>query len=306
MRTYQRILILITFIVSVITVSAQNKIGGNPTPLYYSTHTYQIPMSEEGNNFSWELYPGELSSADVDAGGHTPLVSGTDYYVSRTDKTDDGKAFITVRFAPVSQESVALKYKDDTNTGKYTLVYMESTTGANVCQQNVIYNFVLMAPIDVDVVDIADDCPDSSGVPQFNGSQSLTSVTYDVELKYPKENPSYEGTEWNFTFKVNVESLDGTAAKINSVKADGESVGTGINSTSYQFDRNISAAQTECEIVVEYIDVLGATQNITVELLDITGSYNERDDDDINKTTGNIVTHTINAMPSCGNIFALN
>lgn len=280
------------------------QIGGNPSPLYTSTHRYSIEMDDVANSFSWSVYAGNITSTQIDEATVSPLPA-TGYFTFGETDIDGTDAFVEIKF---DGDPVNMPYFGyNSSNGGYTLAYTEVTDGEFECPKTVVYTFTLYPPIDVDIKYISQsgsECPDSTGIPQVDFN-SKTTRTYNVTLAYPEANPGYSD-DWNFTLDVSVVGNDGVSATIHSVSIDGTLIEENINLSAYDTDYTVPEGTQEVEVSIVYNDVLSVTQSIMVELSYISGSFSERDVDEIDKTQGNIEEHVIFAMPDVGNIIALN
>lgn len=279
-------------------------IGGNATPLYSSTHKYTVDMSDAGNNFSWSVYAGHITSAQIDAGTVTPLPATGYYKFGEIDVDGTGKAYVNITFDGDLANLPYLGYSG--SNGQYTIVYNEATTGTYVCDRSIVYHLVLQPPIDIDVdlaIVSANKCPDQSNTPQ-EGTSSQTSRDYKVSLVFPATNPGYVST-WNFTMDVEIKGKSGANASIHSVSVGATTIATSINQSTYSFNYDVTTVGIrDVTVTVVFNDQLGVEQDVIVELPYISAFYDERDHDEIFKTTGNIVTDVIWAMPDVGAITA--
>ncbi len=278
------------------------QIGGNPDPLNNSTHRYYVPMSDITNNFAWSIYSGTVTSDDIDNGVVTPLPATGYFKFGVTDVDLSGNAFVWITFNGSPDDMPYLGYSG--SDGVYTLAYKESTTGTFKCEKSIVYDFILYPPLDVDINDMSNTCQDESG--NFLTSlNSRTTRTYPVVLVAPLEDPGYAGT-WNFTMNILVKGISGNSATIHSVVIGGTTIETDIGETTYEFNYPVSAGTRTVNVEITYNDVLGVNQEVNVELGYITAQFSERDEDEINKTPGNVEQHIIYAMPDVGIISALN
>lgn len=291
------------------------EIGGDSVPLYQSTHTYRVEMSNTLNESYWNLYEGTLTVAEVQSGDYTPLVAKTDYGVEIENA--GGFASITIRFLnPLPAATRPINYDNGTDPGRYTLTYRETTTDDYKCFANEVFHIHVMPPIDIDIAHVGDEyrCQDNSEVYQ-NTTESQSEAVYTVFIEYPDTlttgTTGYSGT-WEFYLNVNTQgdvvgqhtTIAGVVANTGGVTISND---TGIGTRTYGAKFEVTDANVhEIEFTVTYNDVLGVTQDITVNLTSISGRFNEVDADEIFGTEGNEITHTIYAMPAVGVLSALN
>lgn len=314
---YTSILIVLLLITGV-GAHAQStyEIGGDSLPLYQSTHTYRVLMSNTLNESYWNLYEGTLTVAEVQSGDYTPLVAKTDYGVEIENA--GGFAIITIRFlAPSLAATHPINYDDGTNDGRYTLTYREITTDDYKCFANEVFHIHVMPPIDIDIAQDVEDqyrCQDQSGLYQTT-DESQSEFVYTVYIEYPDTLANgatgYSGT-WEFYLNINTTgdvvgqhtTIAGVAENTGVVSITND---TGIGTRTYGAKFEVTDENVhEIEITVTYNDVLGVTQDISVYLTGISGKFNEVDADEIFGTQGNVITHTIYAMPAVGVLTALN
>lgn len=300
MIQYKYIGILLTLLTLSLVAGAQ--IGGNTSPMQYSTHTYSIVMGEEDNTPLWRIYSGTLSVADVESGSYTPLTRNVDYAVNNDD-ISGGVAFIEVRFTGAMAP------------GDYTVAYEE--TNDDDCFKTEILEIEMQAPFDVDValLNSADeeDCPDLSGDLQLPGfTDYQTAVAYNVTIENPDPSANdYAGDSWSFRFTVTASGQGGgSSATIDSVEVDygydtvvEETLTPGSTVSTYSSVVTVDndPAVSQVVLTVYFSDALGVTQDIDFELSEIEGSYLELDTD-----LSELEENVIYAMPDVGDISALN
>ncbi|MDA3817945.1 MAG: hypothetical protein PF486_11245 [Prolixibacteraceae bacterium] len=302
--TYKNIL-LTAFLLMLVQFSMA-QVGGNNSPLIFSTHTYRIVMGLETNIPSWRIYSGHLTTVEIESGSYETdrLVRNTDYTVNE-DEIEGGIALFEVFFNNPTQMPV----------GDYTIAYNE-INGDN-CFKTVIYHIQLHTQFDVDVAldDALDaaDCSDYSDSPQLPDFEDFqTRIPYRVTLVYPDAGTTYGGDEWSFRFTATASGQDGgddaTVALVEVDFSDDATIDQTLTPTgtpsSYSEVVTVDNSSTKIHDVivwVTYNDVLGVSQDIEFELTEIDGSYIENDVDNLNR-----VTHEIFEMPDVGDIIVLN
>ncbi len=291
------------------------EIGGDSVPLYQSTHTYRVQMSNTLNESYWNLYEGTLTVAQVQSGDYTPLVAKTDYSVEIENA--GVYATITIRFlAPGAAAANPIAYDNGSESGRYTLTYRETTVDDFKCFANEVFHIHVMPPIDIDIAHQGDQyrCQDESDVYKTN-IESVSEAVYTVYIEYPDTlttgSTGYSGT-WEFYLNVSTQGeISGQNTTIADVVPNTTGVYitnvTGIDTRTYGGKFEVTDADVhEIQFTVSYNDVLGVTQEITVGLTGISGKFNEVDADEIFGGEGNQIKHTIYAMPAVGVLTALN
>jgi hypothetical protein len=292
------------------TVWAQ--IGGQFTPLQYSTHTYSIAMGDANFTPVWGVYVEGTDEGDIESG---LAVEASDYEVYETKKLA-GIAYFTVRFA---DNNTAMA------TGNYVIGYKETTNDTKLCTRAVVEPIILYNAFDVDVALHEDenpfDCPDGSGDLKGQDLTSTTTIDYVVYVEYPTAGVPLNGylglagggtEKWKFTFDVEVNGISGTSATIASIEANALGMATQTFSVTgtpslYTGTCTVTPARlTPVTFTVVYNDQLGVSQDVSFKIRAIEGAYQEPDIDEVTGAAGNTVTHTIWAMPDVGAITALN
>lgn len=290
------------------TVWAQ--IGGQFTPLQYSTHTYSIAMGDANFTPVWGVYASTVSASEIEDGVATPVAG---YELVVTPYKAAGVAYFKVRFAI---NNVGMP------TGDYVIGYKEITNDTKLCTRAVVQPITLFDAFDVDVK-LPDGVPTANcpgGSEQLKG-QDLTSTTtaqYIVYVNYPTAAlDGYVATggseKWKFNFTIQISGISGTSATINSVAV----AATGLTPIpSYTVPASTSVFNGTCEVkpsnvtpltfTVVFNDQLGVSQDVSFAIKAIEGAYLEPDIDEVTGGAGNTVTHTIWSMPNVGAITALN
>jgi hypothetical protein len=307
-------LIVTLFFMTAGSVKAQLSyvIGGDTIPLYKSTHTYQVEMSDVVNEARWDLYEGTYTVADIENGSYVPLVAKSDYQ-TEISITTEGYAQITITFYAASVDADnPVTY---TSGGEYTLTYEETTVDDYKCFSIEVLHINLIEPIDVDVTLLSDisSCPDSSDVFQYN-TESFSSAYYKVRLENPDtlmDGSNGYTEQWEFQINISTEGdVVGSNAFVISVSNDqGLSLTdeTGLDTRTYSAKVKVPKDDaSEIIFTVEYNDILSVSQKIYFSLDGITGAFQEVDADEISGGSGNSVIHVIYAMPDASSIIALD
>lgn len=309
---YKKIGSLILLLIITLYVRAQ--IGGNSTPLLYSTHTYSILMGDDDYTPNWGLYPAGTLATAIEDNSAVALISGVDYTVVAlppSQQVSGGYAYWRIQFN--------LNIAAGTN---YVIGYKETTADLNKCLTARVMTVQVQEPFDVDISmsDPASDgqrCGDESGVLQLplSGTKQSTFI-YTADITSP-DLPSggYEGggttDYWRFDFKIDVVgrgSLPGKDGTIASIRVEfGATTQTfSPGTSSYTTDIQVNpASTTPVTFTVVYNEVPNITQDITFSISGIIGAYNELDIDERNNHPElNRVSHVLFAMPDVGDITA--
>lgn len=312
--------VLLTIITTVIVQNLFAQIGGNLTPLQYSTHEYSAVKEHPSNNAVWNLYEriDEDGDLDIDAddltaleykierGTAVALVVGTDYTKLSPVGADPARAYFRVQFS-TSTTTLPL--------GEYVIGYLETAANGTFCTTSTVQVITIYSPFDIDVAgDDGADCPDEAGDWIRDASTHIfqTEVTFLVNLTYPDAGSGgYDFTNpWRFRFDIAVNGVSGSAAVINSVRITGTgyteqnySPGT---STYYNVCTVTSESTTQLVFTLTINDVLGVEQDIDFLISSILGSFREPDYDEAKNLPGNSIDYTIYKMPASGEIIAIN
>jgi hypothetical protein len=294
--------------------SSFSQIGGNATPLQYSTHTYYIVMASSADIGSWGLYPVGTTQEAIENGTATALPYDVYAKVDKTWPSSDTSHFC-IQFSTTANVA--------TPEGNYVIGYKETTDDKYSCVTASVLNIHVYSPFDIDVSlnDNADaaDCPDSSGTWKLPEDHAFkTTVQYLVTMSYPSTAEggyvSVPALPWSFTFRFIVDGVgSGTNATIDNItitSPDAGFVQQDYTPSSGTSDYTQSCSVTPSSVpslifTVQYSDVLGVEQNIQFFISDISGPYGELDLDVINGQT-NTVSNIVYAMPDVGDIRALN
>lgn len=285
------------------TAELEGIVGGANNPLQYSTHSYSITMLDYGTNWGngstgWEIYPaGDWSTPE------------TDYSIYYSNSGNDVTAEIT--FGNLA-------------TGNYDLVFTEEDLSNCTAQKS--YSITVGAAFDVDIDEVANQCPTDDNAILNVGSQvdadgtgRTTSITYTINMM-----SSYE-SNWQFNYDVTIaeDGGGGTDASVNSISFDDGAKGnilvTPASSSSGTVNVTYNSGDPTVVIgmTVVYNDIHGTTQAVKVALSDITGSSQEVDlnvelsseGDDVVGLDGNSdqneVEHLIQDLPIPGNIIGV-
>ena len=227
------------------------------SPVQYSTHAYAIEMGSMANlaTSGWFI--------DTLNGGTVPFLPAN-YELSRTQSATNDTATITFNMGP----------------GNYVLYFYE--TSADGCTALREYPFTLGDPFDVDIADVANNCPDIDDQFTTWDSVSVTTVDYVVTL----ESASY-AAGWGFDFALSCDlsftdiTLDGSA-DISIVDIIGAGMvtyipnaddTTGTVSVAYN-----ATPTTQFTIRVNFHSQHYDPFEITAAMSNITGTYGERDE----------------------------
>lgn len=320
-NAFKGVIILIVSLFTVVAVDAQTQeIGGNTSPLLYSTHTYRIQMSDDGYTRTWGLYAAGTTQADIENDVTTnALTAGVDYVVvslSGSDENDGTYAYFKIQFMPSASGSLPI--------GNYVIGYVEQTSESeSECVGGRILPICLYDPFDIDVTlldeSVTESCPDESGSPKTpDDITSQTTVQFLVAVSYPRtDTTTYvdESDTWEFGFTVSANAANvSNGATVASVLAQGNngmSNATWIpttDATNYSGTCTVNPTLVDTIVFsVVFNDLLGVDQEIKFNIEDVVGVYNEQDIDDLNNNTAdNTATYTIYGMPDVGEIIAWN
>jgi hypothetical protein len=293
--------ISITLLLLILSIIIKAQVGGNVTPMQYSTHTYSVDMEEESNNPVWKIYSGHISANDIESGGfEANLVTRNVQYTVNSDDIIEGEAIIEILF------------NGNMVPGLYTISYLE--TNDDLCFKTIVLHITMQGPFDIDVnldnpADAA-NCPDLSDLfkdPLATNYQ--TTIPYSISMVNPDTDDGfYSGSTWTFNYAV---QITGRSAGLNStiasvlIEYDGYSQLITLPGTSSAYNNSLtvnnSSTVTEVLISVTFNDQLGVTQDVRFELSEIEGAYLESDVDGFDR-----VDHVIFGMPDVGVITALN
>ncbi|MDA3881064.1 MAG: hypothetical protein PF436_11810 [Prolixibacteraceae bacterium] len=293
------------------------EIGGKESPLLGSVHTYNILMGNENYTPNWGLYPENTTATEIEDGTATPLIPGTDYSVITLPVSEQivgGRSYWKIQFNKNINENTT-----------YVVGYKESTADANKCLTAEVRSITVYPPFDVDLAlnddENPEDCSDNTNDLKDKAALDAglqTTTVYKVYIEYPGNPPGYidGGGTWTFRFNVSVSGRSGDNATIATISANDGATSLGEwtpGSDSYTTpDINVAAVSsttvTPVYVEVTYNEVLGVTQDITVEISSIFGAHSESDIDVVENTQpgNNIVEHTIYAMPDVSEIMAWN
>lgn len=314
--------VLMTIITSVIIQNLYAQIGGNLTPLQYSTHEYSALKEHPSNNAIWNIYlrADEDGDTDIDAddltalelkierGTATPLIVGTDYTKLSPVGADPARAYFRVQF---STSTTTLP------VGEYVIGYLETAGNGTYCTTSTVQVITIYGPFDIDVGgDSGAGCPDDSESGDYIQNASTyvfqTQVQFLVNLVYPDAGSGgYDfTTPWRFRFDIAVNGVSGSSAVINSVNITGtgfteQSYSPGT-STFYQVCTVTNESTTQLVFTLTINDVLGVEQDVDFWISSILGSFREPDIDEAKNLAGNSIDYTIYMMPASGEIFSIN
>lgn len=274
------------------TTLAHAQVGDYLNPLQYSTHTYSVTMGNINNAVLWNIYNTTATRARIDADLETPFPTPLAYVVISTSKSA-GQAHIEIEFS--GSLAVGTTYR---------LAYREES--ADNCYDFQFLDFTIQAPFDVDILPVADQCPDiddfhieGTGTPT-----SRTTVAYRIEMQ--TENYDVPGN-WFFNYAITVIGDGGPSATIESVTYTGYSWTQPSLLSSFSGTASIPNSSTEVTIYVTYNDVYAVRQRIDFALTQIEGTFGDRDVDEVNGTLGqNEIRHYIEPIPAAGYIAALD
>lgn len=289
------------------------QIGGNLTPLLYSTHTYSVLMGDDDYTPNWGLYPAGTPATAIEDNSAVPLVNGTDYTIVTlplSQQVVGGRAFWRIRF----DRNIAVGTS-------YVIGYKETTDDENECLTAVVLTVTVQAAFDIDIA-LTDQttnalrCGDESNQLQAPGFGTMQSTyEYTVAITSPATPPGYEGggstDYWRFDFEIKMVgrgSLPGKDGTIASVTAEFGTethtftAGTSTLTADLQVD---PASTTPVTFTIVYNEVPNITQDITFSISGILGAYSEPDiDEQNNHPELNRVSHVLFAMPDVGAIAA--
>lgn len=311
----KRYIIFAAFLILVLSTIKQTygQIGGNNTPLINSVHTYSVLMDNTEYNAQWGVYPAGTPQSEIEDNSAVPLVQGVDFsFISQT--LLENQSLWRIQFD---------KKIDEGQT--YVIGYRETTVDDDLCVSARVLSVTIYPSFDVDI-ELADKTNDfvrcGDGSEQLQGSEEAidglqTTIKYTVFINYPDEAAGgyYENGTWSFNFNIVAEGRGGASAEDATI-AQVTASGIGMADLSWipgtsSFTSNVSvnpSSVTPVTLTVVYNDVLGVTQDLTVRITDIYGSFSERDVDELenNEEGNNIVRNTIYAMPDVGPIMAWN
>lgn len=271
-------------------VATAQDIGDLTLPLRYSTHTYNVTMSNLNDDVVWNVYDSTATRERIDGGIDKPYSKTTDY-LGGPQWISAGVAYFTINFT------------GNLVVGKlYRLAYREKSK--DNCYIYEFLDFRIQSPIDVDIVQAVDQCP-GSNLQYLEGSgfpATQTTIEYHVVLRNTDYNPV---GNWYFNFVITVAGQGGASATIAVVDYY-SSTYTPLTS-SFSNSATIAVADKDVTFLVTINDVAGVRQRIDFALDGIEGAFSERDIDVITPVSGeNETYHYIDAIPAASYIAALD
>jgi hypothetical protein len=283
---------------------AEAQVNGDQTlPLKFSSHTYSVTMGNILNSVIWNIYDSTATRERIDEGIDHFYNKTTDYKVIDVGK-DLTSAFITIEFS--GNLTVWKKYK---------LAYREES--ADKCYIYKFFEFTIQPPIDIDIVQVSNRCPDSDlQYLEGTGSPVLhTTIEYHVVLRNTDYQPD---GDWSFNFQIIATGQSGASATIDTVRYGSPSFGdplySGVTwsqpplSSSNVGSAAIHTTIHDVQFLVTFNDVPGVRQRIDFRLDQIEGAFGERDLDVLPppKMGENEIVHYLEAIPVASYIAAVD
>jgi hypothetical protein len=287
-----RIGLLFLLVLYSIVLKAQD-VGDGSLPMRFSTHTYTVTMGLLGNEVVWNIYDNTATRERIDDGIDKPYSKTTDY-IAISEVKNAGIASFTVNFTGNLLVGVT-----------YRIAYREKSK--DDCYTYQFFDFVIQQPIDIDVVQVANRCPDTD-LQYLEGTGfpvTQSQLEYHVVLRNTDYNPT--GGSWYFTYTITVTGQGGSSATIESVTYPGYTFTQPPLQSTNSKNAIISVGSKDIQFLVTINDVLGVRQRIDFKLDNIEGAFSEKDVDVmVPKSGDNEIFHYLDAIPAASYIAALD
>jgi hypothetical protein len=273
-------------------LSASAQIGDATNPMRFSIHTYSVTMGNILDDVTWNIYDSTATRERIDAGLEIAYSKTTDYLVN-AQWIAAGTANITIEFTGnlVVGRLYRIAYREESNDECYIIQFL---------------NFRLQSPIDVDIVQAADQCPGSNliYIEGLGSPVTHTTIEYHVVLRTTDYNPP---GNWYFNYQIVLTGQSGASATIDEVDYGTFTFTQPPLNSSYSNSAIIPILTRDVQFLVTINDVPGVRQRIDFRLDQIEGAFSERDIDVIIPKPGeNEIVHYIESLPGASYIAALD
>lgn len=293
---YQYFIFLICLVGLCISAQGQEYIGTDSLPMYMSTHTYSVEISENTDfrAANWYIYEAGTNTLNVQSRGPLRELGA--------GEPKEGDASI---------REIEITFDDRFTIGqKYVIVYQETAQIDQInCFDYRFYKVKISPQLDIDIEDnIDDDCPDGGSELSSIGDNIISAFNFGIHLE------SDYNCNYKFKLKISATAYGGTPTDngiIQSIKVQAEDedgdvlLNEDVNDdtfeqqdyTSVENTPNSTVDQLYVTFVVEHSQ--GFEQQIAISLYS-EGSYDEVDVDSQPESG----TFKIYRIPAAGDIMA--